>query len=431
MIGKNTIIKYITGFVITAALLTAVLCLAAKIPKEAIRPNMLDSAEYLNDREVYFPVIEGVKGSIIDRYADSILLNIAWSYDTDHPLRSTMLSAYYYTPDHEENEDLLTAVRDDIKPNQQYLRYWHGSLSIVKPLLTLMSVRGIYIFNAIVLVILLLSLLIVLIKLREGLAAFGILLGVVMTSWWFVPMSLEYTWTCLTALAACLAVIALNRGNKADIYGLIFMITGIITVYLDFLTTETLTLLLPLLIFLRLERKKGRAFVITIEAAVSWTIGYALMWVLKWLLAAAVFKENVMPYVKGHIEERLGGTMGINDLSRAQFMEQAVLRNIKCLFPLEYGTAGMAALIIAFLLLICFVFKYRIKTRDFDKKQVLVFGLLALLPFVRFLVLHNHSYRHYFFTYRALTATILALVLIFGEITENKATKLAIKEEAL
>jgi hypothetical protein len=155
------------------------------------------------------------------------------------------------------------------------------------------------------------------------------------------------------------------------------------------------------------------------------------MWVLKWFLAAAVFKENVMPYVKGHIEERLGGTLGINDLNLAQFMEQAVLRNIKCLFPLEYGTAGMAALIIGFLLMIRFVFKYRIKTRDFDIKQVFVFGLLALLPFVRYLVLHNHSYRHYFFTYRALTATIFALVLIFGEITENKATKLAIKEEAL
>ena len=198
----------------------------------------------------------------------------------------------------------------------------------------MISVRGIYLLNGAVLLLLLTALMIILLKMHEAVPAIGVALGIISTAWIFVPQTLEYTWVCGLSLLACLIVISLSKRNKRTLYGLFFMITGMVTVYLDFLTTETLTLLLPLLILLWIGKNSGRSIATAAEAVISWGIGYVGMWVLKWVLA-----------------------------------------------------------------------------------------VLGILPFIRYLVLHNHSYLHYFFTYRALASTVLAIVLILGELTGFRAER--------
>lgn len=409
----KALIRYITVFFLTAAILLAALYFAARIPKEAIKEHALYSAEYLCGKEDFFNVIEGVDGSKIHYYADSILLNIAWSYDTYHPLKAVMLSAYFYSVNHGENENFLIAVRDKKEPNQQYLRYWHGSIAIVRPLLTMMSVRGMYILNAVILIILLTVLMIMLIRQHEPAPAVGILLGAVLTAWWFVPMCLEYTWVCSLAVAACIAVTRLFCKSKSSIYGAFFMVVGMMTNYLDFLTTETLTMLMPLLLLIWYDRKGKRVIKTAIEGTVSWGVGYCGMWVLKWILTAIVFNEDVIPYVKWHIDQRLDG--GHEELSLIRYMTGAIYRNILCMFPAGYGISG---LIIATVLFIIFAFLgIKFCRKDYDKELICVLASLGALPFVRYLVLHNHSYGHYFFTYRALAASVFAAVLILGELT--------------
>jgi hypothetical protein len=303
-------------------------------------------------------------------------------------------------------------VRDGKGPNQQYLRYWHGSIAIVRPLLAIMPLQGIYIFNGVVMLLYFAAIMVMLARMGEPVPAVGLLLGVIMTSWWFVPLSLEYTWVCSLSLLACVIIILLSKSNKNGWYGLFFLIIGMVTIFLDFLTTETLTLLLPLLILLWIERKQEGPVKKAVEAVISWGIGYAGMWILKWVLAGLVFHENVSPYVSGHIEERIGGYMGF---SLPEYLFTAVSRSIGATFPADYGIPGAIAAVILFIAAIGFGICFR--RRDFDRKLVLVFTVLGLLPFIRLLVLHNHSCRHYFFVHRALAATVLAAVLILGEIT--------------
>ena len=410
--AASVVLKYMAVFTAAVVILTAILCLAAMIPKEKIREHALESAEYLSRGELKPMIIEGVKGSMQDRYADAILLNIAWSYDVRYPLRSVMLSAYYFTPDHEENENFLIAVREDKEPNQQYLRYWHGSIAVVRPLLTILPVRGIYAFNAVLLMLLFLILMTVLLRMHEPVPAFGILMGSILTAWWFVPLSLEYTWMCQLSLLACIIMTLLFRRGRKDLYGLFFFITGIVTIYLDFFTTETLTLLLPLLTLIWLERRKENVLKITAEAVISWGAGYVGMWVMKWIMAAAVFRENVIPYLSGHVEEWLIGTAGYSFLKHFAL---ALFRNVSCMFPAGYGAAGAAAAIILFLAAIFIGIRYR--RREADLKLILIWAALGLIPFLRYSVLRNHSFRHFFFTYRALAATVFAIVLILAELT--------------
>ncbi len=418
MSAVRSVIFNIIIFFAAAALMTGLLVLAVFIPKEKIREKSLESAQYLADGEIFGTVMEDVEGSRIDRYADSILLNIAYCYDVSAPLRSVMLSAYYFTPDHNENDNYLFAVKDDLPPNQQYLRYWHGSNIIVRPLLTLLSLKQIYVFNAVLLILLTAGFLILAIKMKMTVPAAGMAICLVLTGCFFVPLSLEYTWTVMLMLIFSMIALCIASKKRSGTYITFFMLAGMITNYFDFLTAETLTLTVPLLLIMWAEKRAGaersekESLMLLLKNALSWGCGYVGMWVLKWIMAAAVFGENTMPYVREHIEERLGGDLGLNIF---QYMIGAEWRNIICLFPLGYGGFGAFAGII--LAVIAGYIGYVYHRKDFDRVFILICVLIGLVPYIRYIVLHNHSFLHCFFTYRAQAATILAVVFIIAELT--------------
>lgn len=411
--------KYIAVFVIALMVMLGMLVLAAKIPRSAIRANVRESAEYLCRGELFGTVAEGVEGSKIDRYADSILLAIAYQYSDRQPLTSVMWSSYYFTEYQNENDNLLDAVTYDYEPNQQYLRYWHGSNAIVRPLLTVFELREIYVLNAVLLAILAVLLLVLLVRNRAFAPAIGVAAGLVLTAVWYVPRSLEYTWTYLLMLLMSIVAVKLALKGKQNRLGFLFLVGGMVTNYLDFLTTETLTLLVPLLLILWFDRQKKAAqtFPTLLKRAgkpvLAWGCGYVGMWVMKWVTASVVLGENVLPYVSGHIEERLGGDIGV---SLWRYITGAVTRNIGCLFPFEYGVAGKIAG--AALLLAVIYVAYVYHRKQICKEWILLYAFVGLVPYVRYIVLHNHSYLHFFFTYRAQMATVLAVVLILEELTE-------------
>lgn len=414
---RSVIINIIIFFA-ASALMTGLLVLVVYIPKERIREKSLESAQYLAEGEIFGLAQKDVEGSRIDRYADSILMNIAYSYDIRDPLRSVMLSEYYFTPDHNENENYLMAVKDDPAPNQQYLRYWHGSNTVVRPLLTVFSLKQIYVLNAVLLVLLTAAYLILTLRRKMTVPAFGMSAAMILTGCWFVPLSLEYTWTVLLMLVFSMTAILLASKKKSGIYLTFFMLSGMITNYLDFLTAETLTLTVPLLLIIWVEKQEGEersekeSLIFLFKNALSWGCGYAGMWILKWIMAAAVLGENTMPYVSEHIGERLGGDLGLNIF---QYMIGAEWRNIICLFPLGYGGFGAFAGIM--LAVFAAYTGYVYHRKDYDRAFILICAVIGLIPYIRYLVLHNHAYLHCFFTYRAQAATILAAVFIIAELT--------------
>lgn len=411
--------KYIAVFLITLAALTGALLLSAMIPRSAIRENVQESAEYLCEGELFGTLVDGVESSKIDRYADSILLAIAYQYDAEHPLTSVMWSSYYYTDYQNENENLLHAVTQEYEPNQQYLRYWHGSNAIVRPLLILFNIQEIYVLNGIVLAVLVTGLLVMLLKNRAYVPAIGVAAGLVSTAVWYVPFSLEYTWTYLWMLLLSMVGFKLALSGRWKLLGFFFMIGGMLTNYVDFLTTETLTLLVPLLLILWVDRRRNtgatypRLFQNAGKAVLAWGFGYVGMWVMKWVMASVVLGENVMPYVSEHIEERLGGDIGVG---LWRYITGAVTNNVRCLFPFEYGVLGG---IVGFALLLWTTYiAYVYHKKYICKECVLLYVLVGLVPYIRYIVLHNHSYLHFFFTYRAQMATVLAVVLLLEELTD-------------
>ncbi|MCR5213263.1 MAG: hypothetical protein K6E10_02535 [Eubacterium sp.] len=417
-------------FIILIMFFTLGLCGVAKISRDSLRPNFEKSAEFLNSGNVYPQIFEGLESSRLDRYADSILLGIAWQYDPDKPFLSTMQSLYFVNPKENVNANLAEAVSKDAPANVNYYRYWHGSILIVRPLLLILSLKGIYILNCILLVLLLALLIVILVKKHMYFPVVGLILGLILTSAWYVPFCLEYTWTFLLMTIFSLITIWAVSHKKENIYGCLFLGFGMITSFFDFLTTETLTLTLPLLLFVRLEadnvefinayerHKQQKAMdkkslVTAFRLSITWLIGYAASWATKWLLTSIALGKNILPYISGNISNRLGGEEWV-DLPLGQFLIGALSRNISCLLPLDFGKVGIIIGFVIFIIYLYFVYVYGKKPGN--RSRFLIYCLVSIIPFLRFLLLHNHSYLHCFFTFRAQLATILGLVLIAEEL---------------
>ena len=408
------LLLYTAVFVLTAAVLTGALLLSALIPKSAVRDNMLSSAELLCEHRVFFELQKDIPASKIDRYADSILLNIAYHYDSEEPLRSVMLSEYYYTDIQNENDNLRDALRSQLAANTQYLRYWHGSAALVIAAHTFTDIGGMYIMNIAVITLLMIFLLYMLIKRGLYGGALGTLLALLAAGIWFTGFSLEYSWVFVITLIMSVIAVSLVSGDKTELLPPLFLVCGIVTNYLDFLTAETLTLTFPLLltVYIRHEDHVRKNAAFALKNTVLWGAGYAGMWLTKWLLAALVLGEDVMPYIGEHISERIGDA---GENGAAAYIFGAVRDNISCLFPLGYGGAGVIAAVILLIAAayICFVYR----RKGISGAKILLYAAIGAVPYVRYAVLHNHSYLHYFFTYRAQAASVLAVCMIIYEIT--------------
>ena len=246
---------------------------------------------------------------------------------------------------------------------------------------------------------------------------------------WFVPFCLEYTWVFLVMLIASIVSVIMAIMKKGD-WEIFFLVIGMITVYLDFLSAETLTLLIPLLLVLRIHRnstQKHHLWLLSARCCVSWLIGYIGMWITKWVLAAYFLKINVLPYVSDHIKERLGGSLG---LTQIEFYKAAITRNLACMSPFGYGIYGaMIVLLLIVVLVVRPVLTDEIRIRK--KKNVgriILYLILGLVPYIRFVVLHNHSVQHSAFTYRAQAATVMSLCFVILEIVEYVPRKVSLTD---
>ena len=452
MVKKVLLLPVVFVFFLSLQLL--LLYAAAFIPNSAIEKHYKESADYLCEKQVFFNLNKDINASKIDRYADSILLNIAWNFDKK--LSAVLMDSYYYTDYQNENDNLHDAVYDGKEANKQYMRYWHGSAGIVRLAHTVCNIKQMYIVGAVLIGVLFFVLLVLLVK--RGLIgeAAAMTIGMIAVGVWYVPMSLEYLWTFIVMLIITFFAVHYSENDHALM--IVLMLSGMITNYLDFLTSETLTLLVPLILVcsIRLKRSgsiflgtladgskktevkntsekssvkvsnnskmrkgsdnKKADFIVLGKFCVVWGVGYAGAWIAKWLLTALCTGANVMPYISGHIEERLYGDasgMGI-----IEYLVKAVARNIGCLFPLGFGAIGVifAVIIIVGYLYVCYVYH----GNNISGHSILIFALIGFVPIVRYLVLHNHSYLHYFFTYRALMVSVMAMCLIAFEIIDRR-----------
>ncbi len=398
-----------TGFLLLV-MVTAI------IPRSAIREKSLESArDFAAENDIEFRQIrKGFDGSRMDRYADTVSLMITYGFDEKDPVNTVLWGAFTETGDQATVRDYLEQVENDIEPNFEYLRYWHGSSIYLRPMLMFFNIRQIYVINAGIIIILWILLVSRLIRHHEIAFAICLSMALVMVSIWIVPYALEYTWMFILMFAVMHICASLVWRKKQKYLSMMFMITGAAACYFDFLTVETITIGVPLLFIIWSERKNitkknfkeyAKRY---IGYAFLWLIGLVVMWVGKWMLCSIAFGPNTWNFVGWHIGQR-----SVQDDwygSSAVLIYNAFARNLYQLFPIAlefYCFIPFALLVVSAAILLIWFRKKRT-----EKKVYLFLVGVALIPVVRMLAMHNHVYLHHFFTYRAYAVSILAILLM-------------------
>ena len=143
-----------------------------------------------------------------------------------------------------------------------------------------------------------------------------------------------------------------------------------------------------------------------VQLSIFWGIGYAGMWVLKWIIGSLITGENVI----GNAVEQVA--------FRTSFVaDDTVITFSKMMHELQYS-ARQYTWIFALVLLAGY-FVYRVlKTRKLNINMFVSFLIISLFPMVWYLVMKNHSFIHHWFTYRELAISVYAMstcALIYGD----------------
>lgn len=412
----KTLIKYVIIFITIIASMIVLMIGAAKIPKKLIKQNMIKSAEYLNQKETYYEIIENHSETKIDHYADAITLNIVYNLQQTDSFKSILYAKYYNNNDNKETENLLnTVTQDECKPETQYMRYWHGTMIILKVLLIAFNIKQIYIINAIVLLILLGFLIYKLVKNKMNIVAVGIILALIVTNSYCVPFALEYVNMYFVTIISSILLIYLLEKKKDKNITVLFFITGIFTCFFDFLTTETITLTVPLIIFIIYKYNEyskiiaKKMIILIVKLVLIWLIGYTIMWIAKWGIASVYLKCNIKEVAIDNALERIGKANVYEINFGKKISKNVIFRNIYCLFPIcNFDNQGIILSLFIFTLftVIFFIRKNKITIFHF------ILITIALVPYIRYILINNHSYIHYFFTYRAQLTTIIAIITV-------------------
>ena len=413
----KSIIKYILTFIITTIICILSFVLVASIPKDLIKTNINESAEYIYSKPAFFYFNNSISTSnLIHNYPDPITLNLTYSLNPKKPLTSIFLTKYYSTVRYGETVNFREKAIHDYEPNKEYYRYWHGNIVIIKPLLLIFNYKEILIFLSVILTILIILITYQLFK-RDKLFAIIFLLANILVKVYVTFFCLEYIYMFLLSYILILISFKFINAKEEKIYCL-FIVGGVLANFFDFLTAETLVFTLPFLViyYFRYKEKKvtRKTFYFFVKSLLAFLLSYSIMWILKWLILVIFFNQSPSSFLTDHIVER-----GINEYTFSLGFFDSIIINIKQLIPFCYlDKIFIVAVVIVYIIYLIINF-----IRKNFKLKELILVLIGLVPILRYLVLFMHSYDHFFFTYRALLPCIIIFILLlFKNVKTNNMT---------
>ena len=414
---------HLAAFFTAIAVMWGLLVLTSLIPNEKIYEGLMESADYYGNTEAFSFENSGKLCDVADNYADAILLNILWNIDSSHPVYSSLDTKYYRGEELGVNYGLYAAL-NGVAPDTDYSRYWHGSVIFIRPLMAFMSARGVKAVGLAAVIILAAVCCGILVKKRQYFAAAALAVSLCCVHVWNVGLSLEYIPMFIVTMAMCILYVLLEK--KGDIYVTVLsVIGGAAAAFFDFLTAETLSVLLPLLLVVIIrysdDRLEENGLPLVIKSGGCWGAAYLMTFIVKWAAASAVTGENKFVSAIHSAEVRIDGE---TDMSLPMQIISAPMANISTLFGGDVRVdGGRIALGLILTVLISGSICLLLGSKKPPKAEITI-AVLGLVPYLRYIVLSNHSYLHEYFTYRAQAATVMALcALVWLCIRDNKPTK--------
>ena len=403
----NKFIPFCKTFAILIAAYFAFAVLSCLLPDKNIKTHIAASAPVLNEEGLYPKAIINKEQCQMDNFTDALIMNQMYNIDRKHPIESAMkmIRSSEKGRDWDQPGLLLRKVNGEILEEQHYARYWHGSTFLFRPWFLLMD------FTALKHILFIISSLLIVILLcvyypKAGLMkTITLAMGFLVTYGFVTQFSMQFFPVLAITLIGCIIIV--NHKESTN-FGLLFFIIGSLTCYLDLLTTPLLTLGIPLAVMLSLKHNdefnlKDNLIEIS-KLVLLWGLGFALTFGTKWALASLILGQNIF----ADAYEVSLYRMEAEDFTRWE----ALTKNFSML---NLWIIGIAAVVMLLFTLS--------KRQKINYKRVLLFLLIGLMPYVWYLLLANHSYLHWWFTYRLQAITVVCLLLMVCDGTPMKNGK--------
>ena len=403
-----------------------IMLLVHSFPTETMRQNVYWSMDMISSEFTDEVLIDGYRSTLTGNFTDSLMLEHA-IYDYSKNGHSTleqvlhMYRAETYNvegnPDGwEPGRSLKDYVENIPQPREvEYGRYWHGYLIVLKPLLMFTSFNTIRLLNSAIQLIAIGFIIIGFTKKQaEPLAkAFLISLPFMFFVSTFASLSLSICFYILI-LALLVQLKWDDKLYEKRLYYLFFLIFGIATAYFDFLTYPLVTLGYPLCVYLYFHGKdlKNQLSQSVLFCA-EWGIGYIGMWLTKWILSDLLSDSSTIQDAVSTIGTRtqsanggygFGGFTEVLRLNLSPFLNRGYLLLI----------------LVLTLTIIAGLVKNGLKSSLHNIKNAIPFLLIAISPFLWYMVTQNHSVQHWQFTCRIISITVFAGYTASQCIVRNK-----------
>ncbi len=405
-IALKILIIYITLLCICLLSMTIV----HLIPSDALRDNVQKSANVIKDEGLY-PELAGIWFFKKDNFTDVLMLNIAISSEDHSPLNTALRNVYYCSDDLIEATLSVSNNEYDNLHQISYGRYWHGYLTILRPLLSVMSYPLIRFLNYLLFLILI-TLLIWKLN-RKVSKTVAVIFGLVLLliNFWVVPCSMQFS-TCFYITFISILIMLQYDFILSTLENTIcfFFIVGGLTSFFDLLTTPQITLGLPLILFFLVKNPDNKLWNI-LKLSIAWGSGYAMIWSSKWIIGSIITGIDILASAKANIIYR---TSNLADNG-----------SIISLHSFISNYPYITIMLIISIVLIYALAKF--SDRDIIKKQGYLL-LIGAIPICWFIIIPNHSFEHLWFTWRSYTVTIMAVILFTYYIIDSSKYSLKWKK---
>ncbi len=394
--------KYIITFLLVIFLMIIFLLMEKSIPNEKSRQNILKSEtyyhEYFNHQFSNINIVKD-KHETVDVISDLYHLSMIYLEDNKHPWKSFI----EMNKDSEISQKMIKKKSfKDAKVDSDYSRYWNGKLIILKPLLSFFTMPTIYNIYLIVFTITFSILLFMLFK-RSKLLAIIFTISAIIVNAFFVTTCDGLIHAFMISMISSIVLMKLHD-NKSKNIDLLFLVSGMLTVYFDHISCETITLTLPLFIYIYLYMKdnKNNKKKEIIKLVILWICGYCLTFFTKWLLLIIHYHGGLMDKIINPMKIRI-----YYENKNIFLIFFNTLKELPSyLYPFGYNNIKIFILLIGILLLLYIIVKEKNK-----RHYYIELFLVSIIPFIRYFVLSSHSNYHNFYTYRAFLPFIMICLL--------------------
>ncbi len=430
-------IKKVGKYIITLFLATLVgilvLMLSFCLPDKAIFLNMSKSQEEIKNQGDYPRLEASMIGTQLDRFSDAIILMHTVYHTGEHTAFARAINMYEPWQDEvlpvEMLVDYLSGETNYYEAN--YMRYWHGHVALLRFLFMVLDYEQILVFQASVLVLLLFIIIVIMIKRKMYCGFIAFCTAIIFTNPLVVFSCLHYMWVFLIALTGSLLCLLFGKNEQwrqgKNLYYFFFCI-GMLTSYMDLLTVPMVTLAYPMLIYLVIQNHVDEAENVKkiicrmVRMVLAWCLGYVIFWAMKWLLVYLVYGMDEVKQILQVVGNRMSSdvqTVAPNSQGGLFIRLQAITRNLAVYKYLPYGLFLLFAMVLQ--VVITYV---QYNRQDFEKRKRTCMKLqevlptlgMTLSPFLWYFVISNHSYIHYWFTYRLLTVSVFGMMLLIPRV---------------